>query len=145
MFDSSLANISAMLYYDFTDVGDGAKKMPYYPNCNMRTLSELNMTIKVNAKQQYTMEQIVKNHNHEGREYDLRPPIAVMVYQVTAEKTDESVALYSAGIIKRNKKPTLLRLVDRWAIPVTKKALHDAAVALGKHSDLIFGEWFIIS
>ena len=145
MFDSSLANVSALLYYDFTDVGDGAKKMPYYPNCNMRTLSELNMTVKVNDRQQYTMEQIVKNHNNEGKEYDLRPPIAVMMYQVTAEKTDGCIALYSAGIIKRGKKPVLLRLADRWAIPVTKKALKSAVVALGKGPDRIFGEYFVIS
>ena len=140
MFDSSLANISALLYYDFTDVSEGAKKMPYYPNCNMRTLSELNMTMKVNTKQQYTMEQIVKNHNGEGREYDLRPPIALMAYQVTSSRMDNCVALYSAGIIKRNRRPALLQLTDRWAIPVTKKALDEAIRALGQQTEEIIGE-----
>ena len=116
------------------------KIMPYYPNCNMRTLSEVNMTTRVTTKQDYTMENIMRNESGEAVQYKLNSTLAIIVYQLT-EKTDDKMGMMiSAGYLQRKKGRELLRLDDKFAVPVTNQTLRKALHRLKLSSDGIDGE-----
>jgi len=129
--ESTFANISALLLYGSVNAkeanADRDKNMPFYPCCNMRSLSEMNMTETVNSSQKYTMEQIMKNEKGEAREYDLSPFVALTLYELNRKSSEKHSKIISAGIVDQgDDDPSLVEYEDRFAKAVTVKQLRSA-------------------
>lgn len=128
MIQSKIANLSSMIYYDKPTKNSTARNMPFYPDCNMRLLSEVNMTTTSNQKQMYTMEQIMKNYKNSKLEYDLGSNMSLVLYEMTTEQTPLTSDIISANVVEHGTRGSVTMVLrDRFAravkIGTVKEAL----------------------
>ena len=136
-----------MIYYDWADPKIKVRNMPFYPDCNMRLLSEVNMTTCANDQQTFTMEQIFKNYKNSKELFDLGSPLSIVLYEMTDKKTDDTAEIITANIVRHAEGTGTLYLPDRFASAVKIKTLRNAAEKLqlvetgwihGEFSDAFF-------
>ena len=138
---TTIANISSMVYYDAVTEKSKPRNMPFYPDCNMRTLSEVNMTIKWNDKQEYTMEQIMRNEQEESTKYDLGSNMSLVLYEMTREKDKLSTTpVVSANKVDFGTHSATMFLPDRFATSVKVGTIRKALKKHGLKYDDIEGE-----
>ena len=128
MVESRMANISSLIYYDKLFKTDMNRSMPFYPDCNMRFLNEVNMTTLTNTRQEFTMEEIIKNYKSSKEKFDLSSPMAIVLYEMTSVLDYNKYAcIISANIVEHDDGKSIMGLPDRFAavvrIATVKQAL----------------------
>ena len=139
MITSKIANVATLIYYDGVEESN-VRNMPFYPDCNMRQLSEVNMTVTANVKQEFTMEAIIKNYHGEANQYGLGSTMAMILYEMTNTKSPNHASIVSANYVNLKGNPVTLTVPNMYARSVTVGRLKKSLKALGKNVDHLQGK-----
>jgi len=129
---SSMANVSMMLMYQKVDeTNDHSKIISFQPNCNMRPVSEVNMTCKLHSGQVESMENILKAR-HGTQRLLLNSSMKVVLFETIETSNDDcndedTADLISSAVceIKKNTSK-IIKLRKIRAKAITNRTLTNA-------------------